>query len=109
MVSADGRQVTVAARNEDIFLGKAQFYSSGKGDRPPMGGVEGVCCKERTWNPCRTANARNKDEVFHLQAQLLNRPQDGLRDDAIAATRASGRPGHMLPHIFSQRVFRNTH
>ena len=65
----------------------ASFNPVAKGQRPPVGGVQGVEIHiDRC--PAGTADAGDKGNIVLCQANAVNSPQHTVENDAVAATGA---------------------
>lgn len=87
MVAADGQGIAIAHGHDHPQFGLAQLEPGGKGQGPAVQGVQAVEIHV-AGNARRTADARDHDQVFFVQAHAVDRVQQGVEDDAVAAARA---------------------
>jgi len=106
MVASDGGAVTVAGYNDDGQLGIGHLHAGGVGD-----GAAVICVQaagvQIVHRPAGAAHAGNDDHLVLICAGFVQRPDERLQDDAVAA---AGTPHglHLVsPEVFIKNVLRH--
>jgi len=86
VVAADGGGVAVAHDHDNLEPGVGQLHPGGEGQRPAMGGVQGVEVHVHA-HAARTADARDHDDIVLGEPGAVNGPDQRPQDDAVAAPR----------------------
>lgn len=87
VVSADGAQITVTRKDDDVSFGFGHLYPGGKWDRPAVGGVEGIDV-DVTGAATRATDPRYHGKALIWNARLLDGREtcSENRADAAAGT-----------------------
>ena len=105
VVAANGKEVAVAGKHDNLQLRVGHFDAGGKGDGPAMGGVEAVEL-DVARTPGRTTDPRDHGELVVGQAGGLDGAEAGGKDRADAAARAPDVGDAVGADQIVQRVFR---
>ena len=98
MIPADGERVAVAHRDDHFQFRAAQLDAGRKGERPAMQRVKRMKIHV-AGDARRTADPGHHHEFVFLPAEVVNRPQQGVQDNAMPAAGAPEMRKKSLPNV----------